>query len=122
VRLAGDLDIEQRRAAEEGLNDDELALFDLLYRDGITKKDRERLKQASRDLLSSLREILGPMQNWTEKEATRAEVEVHILDSLFALLPRPPFTDEDAQSAAVELYDYIFQRSKAGTLFAEAAA
>lgn len=34
----------------------------------------------------------------------------------------PRLSDEDAQSVAVELYNYIFQRSKVGTLFAEAAA
>ena len=36
-------DAEQRRAAEEGLSEDELTFFDLLYRDDITKADRERL-------------------------------------------------------------------------------
>ena len=56
VALAASLDAEQRRAAEEGLSDDELALFDLLFKDNISKKDRERLKQASQGLLSSLRE------------------------------------------------------------------
>src|SRR5207237_10761063 len=33
VALATSLDTEQRRAAEEGLSDDELALFDLLFKD-----------------------------------------------------------------------------------------
>jgi hypothetical protein len=45
VEFASGLDAEQRRAAEEGLNDDELALFDLLFRETITKADREKLKQ-----------------------------------------------------------------------------
>ena len=52
--LADSLDAEQRRAAEEGLSQDEKALFDMLYKDSISKADRERLKQASRQLLSSL--------------------------------------------------------------------
>src|SRR5205085_12657309 len=55
VALAASLDAEQRRAAEEGLSEDELALFDLLFKDSISKRDRERLKQASKSLLSSLR-------------------------------------------------------------------
>jgi type I restriction enzyme R subunit len=122
VKLANDLDTEQRRAAEEGLSEDELALFDLLYRDDITKKDRERLKQASRNLLSSLRDVLEPMRDWTEKETTLAEVQVHILDSLYAQLPRPPFTDEDAKQAADKLFDYVWQRSSAGNLFVGTAA
>ena len=48
VELASSLDAEQRRAAEEGLSEDELALFDLLFKENISKADRERLKQASR--------------------------------------------------------------------------
>src|SRR5207247_2006900 len=39
VTLAESLDAEQRRAAEEGLSDDELALFDLLFRESIDKDD-----------------------------------------------------------------------------------
>ena len=35
--LANTLDAEERRAAEEGLSEDELALFDLLYKDSISK-------------------------------------------------------------------------------------
>ncbi len=35
--LAQSLDAEQRRAAEEGLSENELALFVLLYRDDITR-------------------------------------------------------------------------------------
>src|SRR5206468_12838384 len=51
VELAASLDAEQRRAAEEGLTDDELALFDLLFKENIGKKEREQLKQASKSLL-----------------------------------------------------------------------
>jgi type I restriction enzyme R subunit len=42
IALAASLDTEQRRAVEEGLTDDELALFDLLFREKVTKTDRER--------------------------------------------------------------------------------
>jgi hypothetical protein len=44
------LDSDLWEAAEEGLTDNELALFDLLFRDNLSKADRERLKQASRSL------------------------------------------------------------------------
>jgi type I restriction enzyme R subunit len=47
VKFAEGLDEEQKRAAEEGLNEDELALFDLLFKESISKADRERLKQAA---------------------------------------------------------------------------
>ena len=56
--MAASLDAEQRRAAEEGLTDSELALFDLLFKEDISKTDRERVKQASKSLLASLRDLI----------------------------------------------------------------
>ena len=60
VELAQSLDAEQRRATEEGLSEDELALFDLLLKDNISKVDRERVKQASRSLLASVQQLIAP--------------------------------------------------------------
>ncbi|MBU3930900.1 MAG: DUF3387 domain-containing protein, partial [Proteobacteria bacterium] len=112
--LASHLDAEERRAAEEGLSNDELALFDLLFKDRISKADRERLKQASRTLLASLKELIRPMPGWTQNTTTQAEVKVFILDSLWRSLPRPPFTDEETESVADRMYEYIWQRSASG--------
>ncbi len=116
--LAESLDAEQRRAAEEGLSDNELALFDLLFKESISKKDRERLKQASRGLLSSLRELLTPMPGWLHNVTTQAEVRVFILDRLYDSLPRPPFTDDETEDIASRVYDYVWQRSASGELLA----
>ncbi len=111
IELANSLDAEQRRAAEEGLSDDELALFDLLMKGDISKKDRERVKQASKGLLAALTELLQPMPDWTQNTATQAEVKVLILDNLWTTLPRPPFTDDDTEAVAARVYDYVWQRS-----------
>lgn len=114
VALAERLDAEQRRAAQEGLSEDELALFDLLFEDKISGTDREKLKQASRTLLASLRDQLRTMPQWTQNTATQAEVEVFIRDSLWQSLPRPPFTDEEAEAAAGRIYEFVWQRSASG--------
>jgi type I restriction enzyme R subunit len=112
--LASALDAEQRRCVEEGLSDDELALFDLIQQDKISKADRERVKQSSRQLLDALRGILASMQQWTAKEQTQAEVQTLILDQLHRTLPIPPLTPDDADAAAARIYDYVWQRSEAG--------
>jgi len=114
VALAASLDVEQKRAAEEGLTDDELALFDLLFKDSISKKDRERLKQASQGLLSSSRGLLAPMPGWLQNATTQAEVKVFILDRLYESLPRPPFTEAETEDIASRVYDYVWQRSASG--------
>jgi type I restriction enzyme R subunit len=114
VALAANLDAEQRRAAEEGLTEGELALFDLLFKDNISKKDRERLKQASQSLLSSLRELLTPMPGWLKNASTQAEVRVFILNRLYESLPRPPFTETETEDIASRVYEYVWQRSASG--------
>ena len=114
VAFAASLDTEQRRAAEEGLSDDELALFDLLFKQSISKADRERLKQASKSLLQSLQGLLEPMPKWTQNSATQAEVRVLILDNLWQSLPRPPFTEDETEAVASRVYEYVWQRSASG--------
>ena len=114
LELAGMLDAEQQRAVEEGLTEQELALFDLLQKDNISKADRERLKLASRDLLDSLYKLILPLEHWTEKEQTQAEVEVFILDQLYQALPTPPFTDAEKQQIAHNVYQHIWQQSANG--------
>ena len=114
VDLANDLDAEQRRATEEGLTEEELALFDLLFKEPITKKDRERLKQASRSLLSSLQALLQPMPAWVQNPSTQAEVKVFILDRLYESLPRPPFSEDETEALADEVYNYVWQQSMTG--------
>ena len=120
VQLAEELDAEQRRAVEEGLSEDEPALFDLLGRENITKADRERLKQASRDLLKRLQELLRTMEQWTQNAQTHAEVERFILDHLYTTLPRPPFTEEETQEIAGRVYEFVWEQCAAG-VFSPAA-
>lgn len=108
------LDAEQQRHVQEGLSEEELALFDLLSKEKITKSERERVKQASQNLLASLMELLKPIQDWTGKEQTKSEVETFIVDQLFMSLPMPPFTQEETQAAARSVYDFVYQQSRQG--------
>jgi type I restriction enzyme R subunit len=114
--LVKNLDAEQRRAAEEGLSEEELALFDLLKKDNLNQTDRERVKMVSRSLLDSITRLITPLEHWTEKEQTQAEVEVLILDQLFETLPTPPFSAEEKQSIAKQVYQHVWQQS-ASSLF-----
>jgi type I restriction enzyme, R subunit len=111
ITLAESLDAEQRRAATEGLSDEELAVFDLLYKEDLTTAEREQLKQASRSLLPAVRATIAPMADWTRNVATQAEVKVLILDDLWSALPRPPFSDHETEELAERVYEYVWQRS-----------
>ena len=121
VEYLGTLDAEDQRAAREGLSESELAIFDLLRKDNLKATERERVKQASRMLLDRLREVVRPLEQWTEKESTRAEVESEVLDEVFRLLPDPPFSEAEKESLAERVFEHLWMRSSAGE-FPERAA
>ena len=114
MELMDELDAEQKRAIEEGLNEDELALFDLLKKDGLAKTERERVKQASRNLLASIKARLSQLDRFWEKEQTKADVEVFILDEVYDSLPTPPFTVEEKRAVAAEVYSHVWQQAVSG--------
>jgi type I restriction enzyme R subunit len=101
VELVNSLDEEQKRATREGLREDELALFDLLQKEGIDKATRERVKQASRELLAAIKarlaeldrpqrlaQFLGSRSNMaTLSPASRAATASEVAR---LLLPHPP--------------------------------
>ncbi len=120
MELMEELDAEQRRAVEEGLSEDELALFDLLRKEDLGRAERERVKQASRDLLASITARLKELERFWEKEQTKAEVKVFILDEVYASLPTPPFTPEEKEAVAAEVYTHVWQQAVRGE-FAMAA-
>ena len=112
--MANSLDDEQRRAIELGLTEDQLALFDLLQKGVLNNAQRERIKDASRDLLAELQRLIAPLEHWTEKEQTQAEVEVFILDHVYQALPEPPYTAEDKKEVAELVYRHVWQQSASG--------
>ena len=120
TELIVELDAEQRRAVEEGLSEDELALFDLLKKEDLGKAARERVKQASRELLASIKARLKDLDRFWEKEQTKADVKVFILDEVYANLPTPPFTPEEKEAVAAEVYTHVWQQAVRGE-FAMAA-
>ena len=120
VDLVQSLDEEQERAARENLSDEELAVFDLLKREDLTNADRERVKQASRDMLESIKVRLAELDRFWEKEQTKGEVEAFILDETFTKLPSPPFTPEEKKLVADNVYAHVWQQAMSGG-FARAA-
>ena len=113
MALSKGMDDEQHRAAREGLSESELAIFDLMQKSTLATTERERIKQSSRDLLAELLRIIAPLDQWTEKEQTRAEVEALILDRVF-LLPEPLYTPVEKDSMAQLLYAHVWQQSRGG--------
>jgi type I restriction enzyme R subunit len=116
AKLVAEMDEELQRHVREGLSEEELTFFDMLLKENISKTDREKLKQASKGLLASLKAHLAAMPTWTKNATTQADVKMFILDNLFNSLPRPPFSEEEAEVLSAKLYGFVFQQSESGQL------
>ncbi|MEO8859765.1 MAG: DEAD/DEAH box helicase family protein [Burkholderiaceae bacterium] len=89
---------------------------DLLQRGDLSKVERERIKQASRELLAGVLAVIAPLDRWIEKEQTQAEVQTFILDQVYNELPEPPYTPADKQEVAALVYRHIWQQSASNLL------
>ena len=114
TELMDELDAEQKRAVEEGLSEDELALFDLLQKDSLGHSEREKVKRASRELLVAITARLTEIDRFWEKEQTLGEIRTFIFDEVFTSLPAPPFTKEELEAVAYNVYDHIRQQAASG--------
>ncbi|MHA1305118.1 MAG: type I restriction endonuclease subunit R, partial [Candidatus Heimdallarchaeaceae archaeon] len=85
------LDEEEKRALSENLTDEELTLYDLLLKDGLTDEDKEQVKIAAKDLLDVLKQEKLVL-DWKKKQQTKATVRTTIEEVLDKDLP--PSYDE----------------------------
>jgi type I restriction enzyme R subunit len=109
LKLVEMLDDEQQRAVREGLDEDTLALFDLLVKPDLDKGDIKRLKAVAVGLYDVLKAQMDAMQDFVAKQATRDSVRVAINDFLYddqTGLPEsylPEEVDEKAQAVFAHL-------------------
>lgn len=78
--LSDSLNEEQKRYLREGLeSEDQLAVFDLLQKDSLTKKERDTIKQVAKELLEKL--VGGKLQidHWREKATAQVQVKAEII-------------------------------------------
>jgi type I restriction enzyme R subunit len=83
LKLVDALSDEEQRAVKNGLSEEALALFDLLLKPDLTKKEIDRIKKVAEGLYKTIRAELDRIQNFTAKQSTRDEIKVKIKDFLW---------------------------------------
>jgi type I restriction enzyme R subunit len=76
---------EDLRAQSEGLTEEELQIFDLLYKDKLTKEEKQKVKLASKELLEKLKaeEDKVLVVDWHKNQRQRINVERYIMKQLY---------------------------------------
>ena len=76
------LDMEERRAISHGLDEETLAVFDLLMKENLNRAEIKRIEAIAVGLLATLKEEKLRVYQWRNKETTRDAVRVSIRDFL----------------------------------------
>jgi type I restriction enzyme, R subunit len=106
------MDEEEQRAIKEGLDEETLALFDLLVKPDLTKKEIDRLKKVAVDLLETLKAEKLKVENWREKETTRDAVRQGIFDYLYddaTGLPVDSYKEEEINRLTDNIYGHVYR-------------
>ncbi len=110
LKFVSALDKESTRALREGLDEEILALFDLLVKADLSKQDTERIKQVAGALLAQLQAEKLRADRWREKEATRDAAKVEIRDFLWSDETGLPesYSEVEIAAKAEQAYLYLF--------------
>ena len=112
LKLVAELDREESRAVREGLDEESLALFDLLRKDGLSANETRKVKKAAVGLLEILKAEIGRVSRWREKEATRAAVRAAAGNFLWdeeTGLPSPRYSEEEVETRVADVYRHVFR-------------
>ncbi len=112
MNLAEQMDTEVQRYVREGFtSDEELSLYDMLFRDDLSKSDIKKIKNVASELLQKIKEKIADLDHWTDKQETKAAVDNLIRDTLWAELPEC-YDEISISSYRQKIYEYVYMRYK----------
>jgi len=111
LKLVGELDEESTRTMREGLDEETLALFDLLKKPNLAKKDIERIKKVATELLAILKRKKQEIDDWRAKEQTRDEMRQAIYDFLYSDTTGLPecYAEMEINAKADAVFEHVYR-------------
>ena len=110
--LANSMNQEEQRYVREGFaSDEELSLYDMLFREDLSKNDIKKLKEVTATLLQKIKAKISELDHWTDKQETKAAVDNLIRDTLWAQLPEC-YDEVSISVYRQQIYEYVYTRYK----------
>ena len=110
--LANQMNQEEQRYAREGFSsDEELSLYDMLFRDDLSKNDIKKLKEVATTLLWKIKNRIAEIDHWTDKQETKAEIDNLIRNILYDELPLC-YDEISISTYRQRIYEYVYTRYK----------
>ena len=108
--LANQMSQEEQRYVREGFtSDEELSLYDMLFRDDLSKTDIKKLKKVAASLLQKIKMKIAEFDHWTDKQETKAAIDNLIRDTLWAELPEC-YDEVSISMYRQQIYEYVYTR------------
>lgn len=110
--LANKMNQEEQRYVREGFkSDEELTLYDMLFRNDLNKNDIKKLKTVAAELLNKIKTKISEYDHWTDKQETKAAVDNLIRDTLWAELPEC-YDEASIWGYRQRIYEYVYTHYK----------
>ena len=112
LKLVKELDEEESRALREGLDEESLAIFDLLRKPDLNGAEIRRIKQVAVELLRTLKSEKLRVDQWREKESTRDAVHITIRDFLWSDetgLPADGYSEGEVETISDHVFQHVFR-------------
>lgn len=112
LALANQMSDEEQRYVREGFSsDEELSLYDMLFREDLNKTEIKKLKEVATTLLSQIKTKISECDHWTDKQETKATIDNLIRDILWNGLPEC-YDDLSISIYRKQIYEYVYTRYK----------
>lgn len=112
LKFVQDLDEEEGRAMREGLDEETLAIYDLLQKPELNTAEIKSIKTIAASLLKTLKDEKLKIDHWREKESARDAVKQAIYDFLWndrTGLPTECYTEDDVAQKTDLVFQHIYR-------------
>ncbi|MCS0317292.1 type I restriction endonuclease subunit R [Vibrio diabolicus] len=105
--MENELNPEQERAMREGLDEESLAVFDLLKKPSLTFDEEKAVKKVAVETLKILKAEKLKIERWRESTQVKSQVRTMITDSLQHLPPKS-YLDEELPDIELLVYQHVY--------------
>jgi type I restriction enzyme R subunit len=91
----------------EGLDEETLAIYDLLKKPTLTKEEEKEVKKVAKETLEKLKAEKLKVERWRESTQVSSQVKTMIKDSL-EWLPQAPYPDEELADLNHVVYQHVY--------------
>jgi type I restriction enzyme R subunit len=110
IDLVNQMSREEQRYVREGFTcDEELSIYDMLFRDDLSKNDIKKIKEVAASLLQKIKSKIAEFDHWTDKQETKAAIDNLIRDTLWSELPEC-YDEVSISMYRQQIYEYVYTR------------